>query len=801
MIDVSGQAAVVGAVLGAGLAIVIGAALRRKSAPQSPKAARLQALIDHLPVGVSLVDRDLRVVAFNRTFLELFEFPADRLKAGDPFANFVRSIAERGEYGPDGTEGHVRYWLALMASPAPYCFERTRPNGHVIEIRGAPLAGGGFATTYTEVTEHRLAEARLKENEQKFRDFAEATADWFWECDADLRFTHVSEPPSTQPASGVDELVGKRLPDVGPSGVGAVDWARHLGAIEAQRPFRDLRLSCASSDGRMRQFVIGGRPIVTASGKFRGYRGTGRDITAEIAAQDQAIRAERRLANAIGVLNEGIALFDRDDRLVLCNQAYRRLLGLPSDILAPGITFEALVRENIRRGLLQVAAAEAESWIAWRIAQHRAPVEPIEVPISGARWAQIREQRLADGGFAVVVNDITAAKQRAGELAGKTSLLQSTLENIGEGIAVFDAGRRLIAWNDRVAEITGLPPRLLRTDTPYVDLVRHQAATGEFGRVDVEAEVKWRLELVDRRPTMRLTRRRPDGRSIEIRRSPMPDGGFVILFSDVTDRQQGEDRLREAKEAAEIANRTKTEFLANMSHELRTPLNAIIGFAEIIDQEMFGPVSVPRYKEYVHDICESGLHLLRLINDILDVSKAEAGKIDLSDDIVDMHEIIDACIRLVGPRARENEIAVHWSLAGALPPLRADERRLKQILLNLLSNAVKFTPPGGSVTVEIVIEPTAGLVLRVADTGIGIAEADIPRALEPFGQVDSTLTRKYEGSGLGLPLTKALMELHGGTLQIASKVGTGTTVTVTFPPERVVTDPALVQEVRARRLV
>jgi signal transduction histidine kinase len=260
----------------------------------------------------------------------------------------------------------------------------------------------------------------------------------------------------------------------------------------------------------------------------------------------------------------------------------------------------------------------------------------------------------------------------------------------------------------------------------------------------------------------------------------------VALYSDTTERRRAEDALRDAKEQAEHANRTKSEFLANMSHELRTPLNAIIGFSEIIQKEMFGPIGSTRYKEYAVDIFHSGTHLLNLINDILDVSKAEAGKIELQETRILVKDLVDASLRLILPRAREAGVNLIEPPLDDLPPLRGDERRLKQVLINLLSNAVKFTPGGGRVALEAAVDAERGLVIKVIDTGIGMAREDIPKALEPFGQVDSKLSRKYEGTGLGLPLSKALVELHGGKLEIESEPGVGTTVTVVLPPERIV---------------
>jgi signal transduction histidine kinase len=249
--------------------------------------------------------------------------------------------------------------------------------------------------------------------------------------------------------------------------------------------------------------------------------------------------------------------------------------------------------------------------------------------------------------------------------------------------------------------------------------------------------------------------------------------------------EQGATAAREALERAQAANRSKSEFLANMSHELRTPLNAIIGFSEMIEGEIFGPLENEKYRTYVHDIHGSASHLLEVINDILDLSRIEFGKVTLDETEVDLDAVIRACIVIIEGRAGEGQLNLEYRRPPAPLKLYGDERRIKQIFINLLSNAVKFTLPGGRVSVTTALDSDGCLVASVADTGIGIRREDLDRIMAPFGQADSGLNRKYEGTGLGLPLTRAFMDLHGGTLALDSEYGTGTTVHVTFPASRV----------------
>jgi signal transduction histidine kinase len=282
----------------------------------------------------------------------------------------------------------------------------------------------------------------------------------------------------------------------------------------------------------------------------------------------------------------------------------------------------------------------------------------------------------------------------------------------------------------------------------------------------------------------------------ERRRSLLHD--YSAQFGRIADRHAAETALRlskdkaeaaaklaqEAKDKAEAANRAKSDFLANMSHELRTPLNAIIGFSDIIKEQMLGPVGNERYVEYVRDINNSANHLLIVINDILDLSKIEFGNVPLIEENVDLHATIESCLTIIGERARNGGLTVEYKPLEQMPTLWAEQRRIKQILINLLSNAVKFTPQGGTITVSLRHETDGGLAIAVADTGIGIRREDFEAVMAPFGQADTGLDRQYEGTGLGLPLSKAFAEMHGGQLLLDSELGQGTTVTVILPAAR-----------------
>jgi PAS domain S-box-containing protein len=418
----------------------------------------------------------------------------------------------------------------------------------------------------------------------------------------------------------------------------------------------------------------------------------------------------------------------------------------------------------------------------------------------GYRWFRVRGQAIRNAAgqpirMAGSISDIDAHRAAEAQLVETLEILRenearlsSLIENVPGVIyrSVFEGRWTETFVNHGLGELTGYPASdFAAGGARSLSSIMHPEDR-EFVQHSIEEAVRERRAFA---VEYRLTHKSGATKWVWDRgRASYGEDGRVLYIDgcifDITDRRQGEAELRRAKETAEAANQAKSQFLAHMSHELRTPLNAIIGFSEVMQAELFGSMGSPQYRAYARDIHESGTHLLGLINDILDLSKVEAGRQELHEEDCDIEEIVTESLRLVAERAAVQGVDTDRHLQPGLPALRADYRMIKQILLNLLSNAVKFTPAGGTVRLSIATTGDGCLRFQVQDNGIGIPSDQVRRVLEPFVQVEGAFSRKYGGTGLGLPLTRTFVELHGGTLDLSSAIGAGTTVTVTFPKER-----------------
>ena len=513
-----------------------------------------------------------------------------------------------------------------------------------------------------------------------------------------------------------------------------------------------------------------------------------------LAASEAGLAKAQRIGN-MGSWERNIVTND----LAWSDQIYR-IFGLePRAFGASYAAFLERVHPDDRRFVKESARRAIEDRVRYDI-KHR-----IVLPSGEVRY--VHEQGEVEYGptgqplrMIGTVLDITDQQATEDALRGSRAILSGVLAIAEEAIILADNEMRVTLFSRGAQRVFGYEAEEaagLRIERLIPE--RFHSAHRHYVREFTDGP-KTSIHMGSRGEVMAL-RKNGEEFPAKVSLSKLQTGGeylYSLILRDVGPENAARDELLAARVAAEAANQAKSNFLANMSHELRTPLNAIIGFSGIIGKQIYGPVGSPKYLEYLDDINQSGMHLLNIINDILDISKIEAGKLELHEEAMDVSEAVGSCLFLVKGRAETGGVNLKRDLPDDIAPLYADKRKLKQILINLLSNAIKFTPAGGEVAIRAWSRPDAGYVFQVIDTGMGIALEDIPTALAPFKQLENDLNRKFDGTGLGLPLTKSLAEMHGGSLDLQSEVGVGTTVTVRFPAKRVVSKAVTVKAVTVK---
>jgi len=657
------------------------------------------------------------------------------------------------------------------------------------------------------------------DNAVLFRMMADGAPVSLWMADASGRSTYHNKAWLTFTGRLRAEMGGKAwLESVHPD-----DLQNCLNVF--RKAFRDRRnfemeYRLRRHDNVYRQVVDMGGPCYGEAGNFYGFVGAMVDITERREAEALVTQFGRVLDSS---LNE-IYVFDAATlRFTQVNHGARRNLGYSMDELRTmtpldlkpdftPLTFEAKLR-SLREGETDHLLFETT---------HRrkdGSLYPVEVHLQCSYAA-------GSPVFIAIINDVTDRRLAEENLKGRNMVL----ERVATGVPLRDVLRLLVQTTENVrpglicsillldAEggclTTGAAPSLPAFYNEAVNGIKIGPAKGSCGTAafknelviveDIATHPYWAASKdVALQAGLRACWSQPIRSSSgavlgtlanyyrDVRAPSEADLAFMQstahLAGIAIERKRIEDESAAARVQSEIDNRTKTEFLANMSHELRSPLNSVLGFAEIMRDELFGPLGSARYRGYADDIIQSANHLLAVINDILDISKIEARKLELDESDIDLAATVEMTARLMRARIEQAEIRLELDVELDLPQVFVDARKIKQILLNLISNAVKFTPAGGKVTIGAGLRHNGEIFITVADTGIGIAPHNIGKALSPFTQIDSSLSRKYEGTGLGLPLSKALAELHGGRLEIQSELGAGTVVTVTLPANRVIT--------------
>ena len=513
---------------------------------------------------------------------------------------------------------------------------------------------------------------------------------------------------------------------------------------------------------------------------------------------------------ALNGSHDGIAMFDAALRLVVWNDAYAKMSDIPLAVLYRGALLVELLRFQADRGDFEpIPPDQAVADLLARVANQ--DVNPYEIKLSGNRFLELRFRFLPTGGFVLSVREVTQHKRGEQALldelrkhAASAASLRSALttaeearnaasiaaarmhdavDAILEGVAIYDADDRLVLWNRPYEDLFPAVVPSLAVGRRFEEISRVFLEKGLITEAKGREE-EWLAErlVTHAKPQWSFERLTHTGRWVLMRERRTPGGGCVMAFIDITDIKSREVELANARDRAEVANRAKTEFLANMSHELRTPLTAIMGFSDIIAGEKQGPADVAAYREYARHIHDAGAHLLQVVGDILDLSQIEADRLDLKTEPVDATALVHEVARMMTGEATKMGVKLVVDLAEDAPRAMADVVRLRQALINLVSNAIKFTPAGGTAALATSFDRDLGRVaVTIADTGIGIAEEDIEKVLQPFGQVDSALSRRFQGVGLGLPLARRFVEAMAGNFSLKSEVGRGTAVTLHLP--------------------
>ncbi len=475
---------------------------------------------------------------------------------------------------------------------------------------------------------------------------------------------------------------------------------------------------------------------------------------------------------------------NKDGKIMFLNETWYKVTGFPVERSLGRNLFDLLYLQDQaeqKANLEQLVKGRKQSYRTFtRLRTTEGTFRSVELAVSMLRQDEDREIRVVG-----TITDVEDRRKAERALSEAEKKYRAIVENAPNGIYQMTPQGLYLNANAAMARILGYKSAddvLKEIHDANVDVYCDPASR----------EKQLRNASKDGQATFETQIRQQDGNVIwiaETLRAVTDDAGQILFFEgnieDITSRKQAEIALRDAKIQSDLANRAKSEFLTNMSHELRTPLNAIIGFSDIIRTQAFGEVGRPEYTEYAKEIYDGGKKLLDVINDILDVSRIEAGNRALNEGVVDIHKLVSSCIDILAPKAEVNNITVISNLTTEAPRIVGESHAIKQMVVNLLSNAIKFTPEGGRVQITSDIDHEGQLHLSITDTGIGLTDEEVEIALSPFGQVNASLSKAEAGTGLGLTLVKALMDLHGGTFELFSQKSIGTTATLVFPAKRV----------------
>ena len=661
----------------------------------------------------------------------------------------------------------------LAAEGTPFTLRLGFTNGGGMLVEGRPV-GAEIVLWLTEISVERLEIRRLQRSLETTEDerarlqaFMDRLPIPTWRRDQSLRLEWANAAYARAvEADGVDA---------------AVDHGIEIDRAEPELA-RKARETGEPAD-EQKYVVIDGQRRLLSLCEFqldKGFGGFALDATAEDNAEVELKRHIAAHADTLNKLATAVAIFGADHRLTFFNQAYAQLWGLDEEWLETSPSLgEVLDRLRDERRL-----PEQADFVAWKQAHIDQFTDVSERPdevwhLPDGRTLRMVAQHHPFGGLIYLFEDVSSLVALESSLNRLISTQKGTLDNLYEGVALFGSDGRLKLYNPAFVKIWHLGARNL-DDEPHFDQVSNWCSI-LFGELDDWHPLRQTVtEIARERRTLEGNQPRADGSVVQYAAIPLPDGATLLSFIDVSDTIRIERALRERNEALETADRLKSEFVGHVSYHLRTPLNTIQGFGEILDQEMFGALNDKQH-EYTGAILEASEQLMALINDILDLATIEAGAMALEITDVNIYQVLQAAVNLTAKRALDEGLALKLECLETIGSIRADERRVKQIVFNLLSNAIAFTPDGGQVTVGAE-RANSQIRIWVEDTGSGIAPQRMANVFERF---ESHGGEGRRGAGLGLSLVKSFVELHGGWVAIESTEGAGTKVVCHMPEQAV----------------
>jgi PAS domain S-box-containing protein len=620
----------------------------------------------------------------------------------------------------------------------------------------------------------RALERQLRETQQRFEDLIDISSDWVWETDADHRFTSFSGRLAEVSGADPSTIMGRKRTDIMDPALSHEVLQAHLDDLAAHRPFRDFGYRITTLKG-LRHFKVSGKPRFDEAGRFAGYRGTGTDVTAEVEADLRARLIEGRFLDAIESVPVSLMLHDSNDRLVICNTITRTFFPGLDHLLVPGTTFEQLVRAQAESGRLPSAVGRVEEWVRERLAAHRNPTGTLTRSHRGGKWVQIFERKTSDGGIIGIRVDVTELKDKEEALARQSTLLQATLDNISQGLSVYDGERRLIAFNENYIRMLGLPSDFAKIGLPFEDFVRWNAARGEYGPGTAEEHIASRIALVSKPEPHYIERRRPDGTVVELRGNPMPSGGWVTTYTDVTERKKFEDtleanarRLEQYAEELKKSNGELEQFAYVASHDLQEPLRMVGSYCQMLQRRYKGKLDKDA-DEFIGFAVEGALRMQQMINDLLTYSRV--GRVGKGVTEIAIEDVVKTAVSNLQAAITESNAKVTWD---EMPTLAAEKVQLLQLFQNLIGNAIKFRADDRPIEVHISVAREDDLWhFQIRDTGIGIDKQYLERIFLIFQRLHDR--SKYKGTGIGLAVCKKVVEHYGGRIWVESEPGKGTT--------------------------